>query len=887
MKYKVKISLLLIVVWTYALGGGKIQLYQERKIEELKLPFFKTWIVDVRAYDQKIYESYGISCSRVGTSEFRIGFTEKFFRLYESGEIAVALDSHGVVILSDRNKQIKITAPHLHSSFEKYFKELKNQEKFAKTYTDTLSNVNKSLVNLLTALTRRTNMEWKQEFQFKLKYDGVKETFVLPNRQLALVIKIIYNDRNVKIFNMSGCHSTTCFNALLEVLRKLLDIEVLILANCDLDTNAVDSLFKVLTRNINIQVIDLFGNNLAEDIVSKFEDIVTRNRFIRANSSTDYGRLFNATSCCFNVMLALVQNFDTHNSTLLAVLQHNPAVDAIILTVMLVHPNVDAELLENIAKHPEANADVLLGVVQHDIVDAGALEVVARHPKVDDSVLIEVVLHSCMTSDLLNEILVLPNISDDVLVAIVERLNPWDVMNQPGITAGILAKIAANSNIGTVTLLTIAQNPITDLNGLNAIVYNPNIDAQILAMVATHPNVDSSLLATILTLYSGIDTSVLLTIARNPLASPVVLSKIIGRPNITPAILAAVAANENADANNLLEIASSPVTDISGLLAVVSHTQVTTACLSAVASHPNAEIVLRNIAVHPKADANTLLNVVQNPAVDQMSLIMVSNNPNADDRVKNAITADFSTLTPQRTTAPLTFSVNNVTIDNMFSNTANSAVMSNPSSAGQIAGLLVGIPQTSEPQMSWLTAAISFFGLFNKKIEKPALTSEDLAIKAVARLVNSDKLPEVSQSQTCEELLRDMNIQPEAVNIRDLLAMAQNPRADISTLLAIVNHPQVDALTLANVAAHANADLQVLFAVAMHPATSILGLTVVIRNPRANGFVHLAVENHSNADYILYVEIMYYGIVGTIEQVSPEKIKYYSSERAVRWRNEN
>ena len=119
MKYKV--SLLLVVIWTYALGGGEIQLYQKGKIEELKLPFYRTWVVDVSADHQEVYESYGISYSRApDTSELRAGFTEEFFRLHEFGEIVVTLGAQNAVILSGKNKQINITDPYLHNNLEKY-----------------------------------------------------------------------------------------------------------------------------------------------------------------------------------------------------------------------------------------------------------------------------------------------------------------------------------------------------------------------------------------------------------------------------------------------------------------------------------------------------------------------------------------------------------------------------------------------------------------------------------------------------------------------------------------------------------------------------------------------------------------------------------------------
>ena len=872
MKCKIRVGLLVFIfVWMCtALGSGEIQLYQEGKLEELKLPFYRTWIVGVDAAYQSIYESYGISYSRVDTSELRGGFTEEFFRLYDAGEINVTLSAPNIVVLSGYTKGIKIIDPYLHGNLEKYFKELRDQEEFGKIYKDAVRSAKNSLVKPLTACTRRTNAQWRQELQFELEYDGVKETFRLLNKKVAKGIGLVGKDRSVKVFNMSGCHSTTCFNALIEVLKKRRDIEVLILAN----NNTARNLLDALKRNTKIQVIDLFGNELADDVIEEFKDTIKRNRNVQ-NSSP----LIRSLSMLPGGVSALVKLPDTDSQTLNDMLQ-NPAVDTAILTDMLNHPNADAELLQNIAEHPEADAAILLAIMQKNIIDAEVLEAVANNPQADDDMLTKIVLHPHATPDLINTILRQPNISNEVLATIVAHSR---------VTAEILAKVAADPNVDILTLFAVAQNPITDLVGLNAIVSNSKTEEQLLVIVATHSNADSSLLATILTRYPGLDASVLSTIAQTPLANSVILSKIIGNPNITPAILAAVAANKNADSNNLLEIVRSPVTDMSGLHAVILHPALTSACLAEIAVHPSVEItLLRSIANHPRADANALLAVVQSSLIDQMGLMMVGRNQNADVRVKNAVTAALKNLVFQKTSpAPLTVSVHNVTIDNMLTNTAGFGAMPAPSPGHQAAGLLAMTPQASAPQGGWFTAAAgAFMGLIKK--EKPVPTTpEELVIAAVGRMLDSQGLPKVSSGLAYDDLISKMNLQPDLIDATALLTMAQNPQAGIDALMKILYHPQVDAITIANIAAHANADLQVLFAVAMHPVTDLTGLTVVIRNPRANGLILAIAANHLNADHILHAEIEYYGTAGTAEQVPLENIRYYSTKLAARWRNQS
>ena len=79
-------------------------------------------------------------------------------------------------------------------------------------------------------------------------------------------------------------------------------------------------------------------------------------------------------------------------------------------------------------------------------------------------------------------------------------------------------------------LLRTAQNPVTDLAGLDAVIRNQNVNAEILAAVAAHRNADAR---------------ILLNVARNNITNTAGLTAVINHPNVNAEVLAVVEHHPN------------------------------------------------------------------------------------------------------------------------------------------------------------------------------------------------------------------------------------------------------------------------------------------------------------------------------------------------------
>lgn len=936
MKNKVIFTMLLCsFIWiSSVLGSGEIEEYQKSKLNGLKSPFFERWIDDVPKGEQALYESYGMVCSRLHSSKIKTVFVEEFFRLYESGEINVDLGVPNEIILSGREKRLAIYDKQLRHNFEKYVKELENQKAFIDHYNRTLYNKKVLLVEeILTTHSHRTPVEWAQGLQFNLKYDEnrVQETFRLTNDEVREIIEIVGEDDNTQVLNLSGCQSRTCMNALLKVLQNHSGIEGLIIANCNLNITTAQDLLEILEQNTDIRLIDVSGNGLSLEIVSNFERIVERNCRLMENDSEDqvlYNLFKNP-----GVLLDVVRDRDADIDILYSVLK-SPHTDSDVLSEMTKHPKVNAGLLRKIAEHEAADVTTLLNVARNNKANRMGLEAVINNSLVNNVILIEVVDHANVRIDLLKNIVCRRDIDASVLAAIAThpKIDNVDILSfgirSPNTSfvelqdrssetiEKILLEIAKNPNTESGILSVVAQNPITSIGGLTAIVLNRNVDAQALAVVVEHPNANNTLFATIASRdhNCGVDDKVLLAMARNLNTDSNSLNRILENASKNAAVLAAVAVHPNADANHLFTIAGCSLTDVSGLRNILTHSRVIPDCLMEIMSRNalDAEL-LRRIAAHSVADADILLTVVQNHNVNQACLMAASKNRNADDRVKNVVklkrdhfvrreetgesSGVLSPIVSQRPT------VNQRSPSLMNTNISNNALAGSnllPESNSAVqAGSLFAVTASSATQGSdllgwfnpigWVTSAMSYiWDLFkSSEIQKDEKSDAyvDRVILRVAGLVGLGDLrqPMLSIPLRYAELLRTLNPYDRPIDASILLAIAKHPHADVTALRGVVSHPAVDAITLAYVAAHANADSQVLYDVVMHSYTNIVGLTVAIRNPNADGLIHLQAWNHPNADNTLRDEIRYYGVEYS-DKVSSERIRDYTTTFAQRWR---
>ena len=169
--------------------------------------------------------------------------------------------------------RIRIQGDEWIAKFKTYITEVERQEKFAQLKV----NVQTKLSALLTSAKKRSQDEWWTENHMILSYDGVTEEFGHKEEDIIEAIKQVGEDKNNLILNLSGCQSRACINTLSKILKERHDIEVLIIANCNIDEPTAHELLTII-QDTQLRFVDISGNNLSDDIVQAFQAIVERNR---------------------------------------------------------------------------------------------------------------------------------------------------------------------------------------------------------------------------------------------------------------------------------------------------------------------------------------------------------------------------------------------------------------------------------------------------------------------------------------------------------------------------------------------------------------------------------------------------------------------------------
>ena len=71
------------------------------------------------------------------------------------------------------------------------------------------------------------------------------------------------------------------YDVVVETLSKILkerhDIEMLIIANCNIDESTASELLMIITQCTQLRFVDISGNNLSDDTVQAFQAIVEKN----------------------------------------------------------------------------------------------------------------------------------------------------------------------------------------------------------------------------------------------------------------------------------------------------------------------------------------------------------------------------------------------------------------------------------------------------------------------------------------------------------------------------------------------------------------------------------------------------------------------------------
>ena len=188
------------------------------------------------------------------------------------------------------------------------------------------------------------------------------------------------------IFNLSGCQSQECIEALIDVLNSRNDIGVVNVANCNLSLETARRLLAAVQHNTQLQIINVSGNNLPEDVMQAFQVIVEQNRAVVQQSLTGQPReLVSGIS-----LFALAVDPALDNDTIRLLAQH-PNSDPMLLSYIVTERSqIDRTILADVANNSNTTLDLLWAIIRHPGVDSAILAIVASHANVDAELVAEV-----------------------------------------------------------------------------------------------------------------------------------------------------------------------------------------------------------------------------------------------------------------------------------------------------------------------------------------------------------------------------------------------------------------------------------------------------------------------------------------------------------------
>lgn len=128
---------------------------------------------------------------------------------------------------------------------------------------------------VLAAMTSIAQDAWAQ---VTLTYDDVTETFTPTENEVLEVLEWVEANKDHRVLNLAGCQSPACIDRLITILQERNDIEMLIVANCNLTPEIARRILAVISHHTRLYTIDVSGNDLLDNIVDEFQAIAERNR---------------------------------------------------------------------------------------------------------------------------------------------------------------------------------------------------------------------------------------------------------------------------------------------------------------------------------------------------------------------------------------------------------------------------------------------------------------------------------------------------------------------------------------------------------------------------------------------------------------------------------
>ena len=548
--------------------------------------------------------------------------------------------------------------------------------------------------------------DWMRLAQCEMRINEAELRLQLEEEDMAELCKLIKEDRQTRIINISGCQWSNVIEAVMQNLGSRDNVEVLNIANCGINRATGQRMLQLAERHKDLRCFEYMGNDIPRENMRAPQDISANpvipccsasvgGESLESNGDTlltvAQNELTNAdglhavlrsdqmsdnllttvlahNDVDYTHLLSVVLNLNTDVSRLQAILRH-PQVTSACLTAIGNHSQVDADLLLNVAKHPQAGVDALLTVAQNRLTDASGLYAIVSNPNVNNTILATVAAHENVTVDLLNEIVSMSNID-----------------------AMVIAAVVANQRVDANALLVSAQNPLINLVELQVIIEHPRATNEILTRVANNPQINAELLKAIASRIS-VDADTLLEVARNPITDRDGLSAVVHNPGVNSQVIAVVAARRDIsdlllieiaarfdiEADALLAIVQNPSTNSIGLNIVLNNPNVNPEVLTAIAAHnavhsANLLAISRNLTTniaglravlhHPQVTSDCLMAIMTHPHADVELLRNVGAHPKANEAVRSAMVQDSSILNLMSGPSNVTMTDNTANVEN-------------------------------------------------------------------------------------------------------------------------------------------------------------------------------------------------------------------------------
>ena len=446
-------------------------------------------------------------------------------------------------------------------------------------------------------------------------------------------------------------------------------------------------------------------------------------------------------------LLILARNI-VNPADLSPIIMH-PNVTGEVLAEIAANANADGQLLEYIATHADVDDNILCRVAENRNTNEAGLNVVANSEKISSQVLDIVSEHPNVTPRLLGSISARRELLREVKVnelltkACDMNTNADDllrIINDPEVSAAVLAMVIEHDNVNSEHLLSIASRPTTDITGLRAVYNHPQVTNYCLSVLECHPYADDELRCDIARRYRAENADRLLAVAQNRTDAEGISSSSFSNLN---------SASQDRKADDLLAKANDADAHIGDFLKIVTHPNAPTAALAAIVSRAHTSGMLIKIAGHHNVDAATLLTIARNPMSSVVLLNVIIHNPNVNADVLAAVAVH-----------------RNVSYAIML------AILKSFATNVETLRLIVNSPKATVPMLK--LAAMH-----------PNIDSDLLEVVASHPGATSDVLLAVANNRV--------------TNLSGLQAVVYNPNFDLEVLSAVASHSNVNEELLAEI----------------------------------------------------------------------------------------